>query len=58
VDTTTSFDASDGNIDIFIDTAHFGDRGNDLIAQNLLPPILGRIETRLNYVRLKATQPS
>lgn len=47
VDTTTSFDACDGNIDIFIDTAHFGDRGNDLVAQNLLSPILARIEKRL-----------
>ena len=47
VDTTTSFDACDGNIDVFIDTAHFGDRGNDLIAQNLLGPILGTIEKRL-----------
>ena len=46
VDATTSFDACDGNIDIFIDTAHFGDRGNDLVAQNLLGPILGRIEKR------------
>jgi hypothetical protein len=47
VDTTTTFDACDGNIDIFIDTAHFGDRGNDLIAQTLLGPILSRIEKRL-----------
>jgi hypothetical protein len=47
VDATTSFDACDGNVDIFIDTAHFGDRGNDLVAQNLLGPILARIEKRL-----------
>ncbi len=46
LDLTTSFDACDGSVDIFIDTAHFGDRGNDLIAQNLLGPILGRIEKR------------
>jgi hypothetical protein len=47
VDMTNSFDACDGKTDIFIDTAHFGDRGNDLIAQNLLGPILGRIGQRL-----------
>jgi len=47
VDTTTSFDGCDGSVDVFIDTAHFGDRGNDLVAQYLLGPVLGRIEKRL-----------
>jgi hypothetical protein len=57
VDTTSCFDACGGNIDIFIDTAHFGDRGNDLIAQNLLGPILGRIEKRLTMVWVEGEQP-
>ena len=47
MDMTTSFDACGSDTDIFIDTAHFGDRGNDLVAQNLLGPILGRLEKRL-----------
>ena len=40
VDMTTVFDDCGDDIDIFIDTAHFGDRGNDLIARSLCNHVL------------------
>lgn len=50
LDMTSVFDSCTGDIDLFIDTAHFGDRGNDLIAQHLrgklLPIILRRLPIR------------
>ena len=47
VDTTTVFDTCDSSVDLFIDTCHFGDRGNDLIAQRLRGPVLTIMKERL-----------
>ena len=47
LDTTSIFDTCDDDIEIFIDTAHFGDRGNDLIAQYLSGEVLAIIGRRL-----------
>jgi hypothetical protein len=40
VDMTSVFDNCGDDIDIFIDAAHFGDRGNELIAQSLCEHVL------------------
>jgi hypothetical protein len=40
LDMTSVFDECGDEIDIFIDTAHFGDRGNDLLAHSLCNYIL------------------
>ena len=47
VDTTTIFDGCDDKIDLFVDTCHFGDRANDLIAQCLRGHVLTIIKERL-----------
>jgi hypothetical protein len=48
-DTTSIFDNYKDDTEVFIDTVHFGDRGNDLISQSLrdqvLPIILGRLRS-------------
>jgi hypothetical protein len=46
VDMTPVFDACGADIDIFIDTAHFGDRGNDLIARSLCEHVLSVIPAK------------
>jgi lysophospholipase L1-like esterase len=46
-DVSTVFDACDDQVELFIDTAHFGDRGNDLIARRLRGQILEIIKKRL-----------
>ena len=40
IDLTSVFDNCGDDIEVFIDTAHFGDRGNDLIAQSLCKHVL------------------
>ena len=40
VDTTSVFDGCGDEVDIFIDSCHFGDRGNDLIARSLCGHVL------------------
>lgn len=40
LDATAVFDECDGDVDVFIDSAHFGDRGNDLIARLLCRHVL------------------
>jgi hypothetical protein len=47
VDASTVFDACDDKIDLFVDTTHFGDRANDLIAQHLCGHVLSIIKERL-----------
>jgi hypothetical protein len=46
-DATSIFDNYNDDTEFFIDTAHFGDRGNDLIAQYLCAQILPIILRRL-----------
>jgi hypothetical protein len=46
-DATGVFDACGDNIELFIDTCHFGDRANDLIAQYLCSEVLAIITRRL-----------
>jgi lysophospholipase L1-like esterase len=46
IDTTGVFDACGNGVDIFIDTCHFGDRGNDLIARLLNRCILPMVRER------------
>jgi lysophospholipase L1-like esterase len=47
VDASTVFDAYDDQIEVFVDTSHFGDRGNDLIAQYLCGRLVPIIKARL-----------
>lgn len=47
VDTSSVFDDSDGETGCFLDTCHFGDRGNDMIARCLRGHVLPIIEDRL-----------
>ena len=47
VDATTVFDACDDKIDLFVDTCHFGDIANDLIARWLCERVLPIIDARL-----------
>lgn len=47
LDASSIFDACDDQVDLFVDSAHFGDRGNDLIAQHLRDQILPIIDKRL-----------
>ena len=51
VDASIVFDAYDEQTDIFIDSAHFGDRGNDLIAQYLCGQLVPIIKARLMISR-------
>ncbi len=56
-DATRIFDTCDDDTELFIDTAHFGDRGNDLIAQYLRGEVLAIIRRRLT-IRGGAEAPS
>jgi hypothetical protein len=47
IDSSTVFDAYDDKVDLFVDTAHFGDRANDIIAQHLCGQIVAIIRRRL-----------
>ena len=47
VDASTIFDGCDDTVDLFVDTCHFGDRANDLIAQSLCRDVLAIINARL-----------
>jgi hypothetical protein len=48
VDTTQVFDGCGNDTDIFIDTCHFGDRGNDLIARLLNDSLFPIVQARLH----------
>jgi len=56
-DGTSIFDTCGDDIEIFFDTVHFGDRGNDLIAQYLRGEVLAIIRRRLT-IRRDAKAPS
>jgi endonuclease IV len=48
--TTKVFDGCGDDVDVFIDTCHFGDRGNDLIARLLNNFTLPTARERLNVL--------
>ena len=48
VDAANCFEGCDATSEVFLDSCHFGDRGNDLIARSLVDPVITTIEAHFS----------